>query len=219
MPEIAAGNRLARASRLFVAATAAAFACDGAPGPAAQTTAAAVSTPADVKRMSDAGIERIKRHEAFVEEVYDDGAGNKTIGYGHLVLEGEDFSDGITQAEAHELFAKDVERVVNGSLDKIEVDLTQNQIDAIGSFIFNIGPGAFEKYVLDDINAKKHRNATNRMLKYVTGRDLRTGERVALRGLVRRRRDEVALYHNPTPLQRLRRKLSRLGDWTFAQSA
>jgi len=140
---------------------------------------------------------------------YDDGAGNSTIGYGHLVLDGEDFSRGITEAEAIELFKKDVARVVNGSLDKIERDLTQNQIDALGSFIFNVGPGAFEKGPLPHVNAGRHERVTTRILKYITGRDVRTGERRVLRGLLKRRRDEVALYKNPRPLEYLRRAVTR----------
>ena len=169
--------------------------------------------------MSEDGLARIRDHEAFVPREYDDGAGNSTIGYGHMVLEGEDFSGGITEAEAIELFKKDVERVVNGALDKIKVDLTQNQIDALGSFIFNVGPGAFEKGLLPHINARRHERATARLLKYVTGRDMRTGERRVLRGLLKRRRDEVALYKNPRPLQYLRRAVARAAAWIFPRSA
>jgi len=159
--------------------------------------------------MSEAGLARIREHEAFMARRYDDGAGNATIGYGHLVRDGEDFSRGITEAEAITLFEKDVERVVNGALDRIKVDLTQNQIDAIGSFIFNVGSGAFAKGLLPHINARRHERAMARILKYVTGRDVRTGERHVLRGLLKRRRDEVALYKNPLPLQYLRRALKR----------
>jgi lysozyme len=163
--------------------------------------------------MSEAGLARIREHEAFIPKVYDDGAGNSTIGYGHMVLDGEDFSRGLTEPEAIKLFEKDVERVVNGALDKIEVELTQNQVDAVGSFIFNVGPGAFEKGLLPHINAGRHERATTRILKYVTGRDMRTGARRVLRGLLKRRRDEVALYRNPRPLEYLRRAVNRTPAW------
>ncbi|MGH7679493.1 MAG: lysozyme [Gemmatimonadaceae bacterium] len=212
---IAVTNGLATASRLFVAATvAAALACEREPQP--RTTAnfsppPGVATPAprDRKRMSAEGLARIREHEAFVPKVYDDGAGNSTIGYGHMVLEGEDFSGGISEAEAIALFEKDVERVVNGALDKIRVDLTQNQVDALGSFIFNVGPGAFVKGLLPHINARKHERAASRILKYITGRDARTGERRVLRGLRKRREAEVALFRNPRPLKYLPRAVKR----------
>lgn len=211
--------RLKTAVRLFAAATlAAALACDKKPQPRASSrsargvdTAARPAQPAGParKRMSEAGLARIREHEAFMSRTYDDGAGNSTIGYGHLVLDGEDFSRGITEAEAIKLFERDVERVVNGSLDKIKIDLTQNQIDAIGSFIFNVGSGAFAKGLLPHINARRHERATSRILRYVTGRDVRTGERRVLRGLLKRRRAEVALYKNPLPLRYLRRAVTR----------
>ena len=159
--------------------------------------------------MSQEGMARIREHEAFVSRKYDDGAGNATIGYGHMVLDGENFSGSISQAEAIRLFEKDVERVVNGALDKIKVELTQNQIDAIGSFVFNVGPGAFEKGLLPHINARRHEYAATRILKYVTGRDVRTGARRVLRGLLKRRRDEVALYRSTRPLEYLRRAMKR----------
>jgi lysozyme len=177
---------------------------------AAETSARRASGP---KRMSEAGLAQIRQHEAFMPRRYDDGAGNATIGYGHLILKGEDYSAGLTEAEAIELFKKDVERVVNPSLDKIAVDLTQNQVDALGSFIFNVGSGAFEKGLLLHINARRHERATTRMLKYITGRDARSGERRVLRGLLKRRRFEVSLFKNPRPLKFLGRGVSYLGDW------
>lgn len=208
--------RLTIALRLFAAATlAAALACSREPrrrpasGSARGVDTSTRSAKPARKRMSEAGLAKIREHEAFMPKVYDDGAGNSTIGYGHMVLDNEDFSGGITEAEAIALFGKDVERVVNGSLDKIEVELTQNQIDAVGSFIFNVGPGAFEQGPLRYINAGNHERATSRILKYVTGRDARTGERRVLRGLLKRRRDEVALYKNPVPQEYLRRAVTR----------
>jgi GH24 family phage-related lysozyme (muramidase) len=150
--------------------------------------------------MSEAGLAHIREHEAFMAKPYDDGAGNMTIGYGHLILEGENYSAGITEAEAVALFKQDVERVVNPALDKIAIDLTQNQVDALGSFIFNVGTGAFVKSLLPHVNASRHAQTTGRMLKYITGRDVRSGKRRVLRGLLKRRRFEVALYKNPTKL-------------------
>jgi len=202
--------------RLFVAAALAATLTCGKEsprrplaGPSRAVDTSAQPAKPTKKRMSEAGLAKIREHEAFIAKPYDDGAGNTTIGYGHMVLAGEHFPSSITEAEAIELFNRDVERVVNGSLDKIEVELTQNQIDAIGSFIFNVGPGAFEQGLLPYINARQHEYATRRILRYVTGRNARTGERRVLRGLQKRRRDEVALYKNPVPLQYLRREVTR----------
>jgi lysozyme len=51
--------------------------------------------------------------------VYDDINGYPTIGYGHLVKEGEDFSKGITKKQALDLLRKDAggaESFVNSHL-------------------------------------------------------------------------------------------------------
>lgn len=44
---------------------------------------------------------------------YKDHLGYPTIGYGHLILKGEDFSKGLTDAEATTLLAKDLQVAVN----------------------------------------------------------------------------------------------------------
>jgi len=170
---------------------------------AAITTPAATAAAPTPKRMSDSGLARIRQSEAFFGKVYDDGAGNLTIGYGHLIRPGENFSGGITEAQADMLFRQDVERVVNPALDRITIDLTQNQIDALGSFIFNVGTGGFLKNILSYLNAGDLEATTSHMLQFITGRDLHSGRRQVLRGLLTRRKFEVALFKNPVPLQYL----------------
>lgn len=191
-----------RATRLVVATTiVVAIASVSAPGFAGP--GAVVTAPTAPLRMSDSGLARIRGSEAFRPRVYDDGAGNPTIGYGHLIRPGENFAGGITQAQAEALFRQDVERVVNPALDRITIALNQNQVDALGSFIFNVGTGGFLKNLLSHVNAGEIEGVTNRMLQYITGRDVRTGRRQVLRGLLTRRQFEVALFKNPVQLKYL----------------
>ena len=82
-------------------------------------------------------------------------------------------------------------------------------MDALGSFIFNVGTGGFLKSLLSLVNAGEHELTTSRMLKYITGRDARTGRRRMLRGLLTRRQFEVALYKRPTPLKYLSSLIQR----------
>jgi GH24 family phage-related lysozyme (muramidase) len=156
-----------------------------------------VVLPGASPQMSEAGLERIREHEAFRPEVYDDGAGNRTIGYGHLLLPSESFEKGLTEGEAEELFREDVSRIVDPALQQIEVELTQPQLDALGSFIYNVGPYAFERDVLPALNAGRFKRALAEIAKYTRGRNLRTGERVVLRGLETRRRREIELFRTP----------------------
>ena len=195
-----------RAIRLFAAAiVVVAIASLSAPRfPALDATVTPPTTPVTTPpRMSDSGLARIRGSEAFIGHVYDDGAGNPTIGYGHLIRPGEHFSGGITQAQADSLFRQDVERVVNPALDRITIALNQNQVDALGSFIFNVGTGGFIKNLLTSVNTGAFEEVTNRMLQFITGRDARSGRRQVLRGLLTRRQFEVALFKNPVPLQYL----------------
>jgi lysozyme len=178
-------------------------------GAAAIAAPAATGTAPAPKRMSDAGLARIRQSEAFMARPYDDGAGNLTIGYGHLIRPGENFSGGITQAQADALFRQDVARVVNPALDRVTIDLTQNQIDALGSFIFNVGTGGFLKNILSYLNAGDWEGTTSHMLQFITGRDASSGRRKVLRGLLTRRKFEVALFKNPVPLQYLESLMPR----------
>jgi len=190
-------------------------------GPAAgapnvPSRAVAVSRP---YRMSPRGLAHIRKREAFVGRTYDDGIGNRTIGYGHMLRPGEAFPGGLTEAQAEALFAKDVERIVSPVLDRIQVPLTQNQIDAIGSFVYNVGPGNFQRSILPKLNLGNHDGVVASMIKYITGRNQRTGQRITLRGLLERRREEIALYRTPDQSASLRfpgREWSRAARRLFA---
>ena len=101
-----------------------------------------------IMQTSKAGLEFIASHEGCVLNVYEDVAGYPTIGIGHLIRDGEDFSGGITRDQAIELLqddAKEAEDCVNAN---VTVDLSQEQFDALVSFVFNVGIGAFRKSTL-----------------------------------------------------------------------
>lgn len=70
---------------------------------------------------------------------YDDRYGYPTIGFGHLVLDGEDFSKGLSSDEVNQLFVKDSKRFVNKVNKYLKVGVSQNQFDALVSLAFNIG--------------------------------------------------------------------------------
>jgi lysozyme len=163
-------------------------------GGAAHGPRSAAAVP---RRVSDDGLRRIREAEAFVEHIYDDGVGNKTIGYGHMLEPGESFAGGMTEPKARDLLAADVAEVVNPVLDRVTVPLTQNQIDALASFIYNVGPGNFARWVLPALNAGDFDRAIARMASFIKGKNQRTGELTALRGLQRRRNDEIVLFQSP----------------------
>ena len=84
--------------------------------------------------------------EGFAPEIYICPGGWPTIGYGHLVRDGEQdgYADGIDEATADELLQRDVETAERAVLRQIRVPLEDGQFDALGSFAFNLGAGALQ---------------------------------------------------------------------------
>jgi len=110
------------------------------------------------------------------------------IGYGHCILPGEEFAD-VNESQATELLYGDLtwaEKVVSGNVD---VALTQNQYDALCSFVYNVGSGNFEKStLLRKLNQRDYVGAANEFSRWDGKGDL------VVDGLVRRRSEEVALF-------------------------
>ena len=96
-----------------------------------------------LNQIGEKGLNLIKEFEGLRLVAYKCPAGVWTIGYGHTynVKEG----DIITEAQATEFLMEDISNavdIVSGST--MDVELTQNQFDALVSFAFNVGVGAFK---------------------------------------------------------------------------
>ncbi|MEO6883501.1 MAG: lysozyme [Bacteroidia bacterium] len=65
--------------------------------------------------------------------------GKITIGYGHVVQRGEDYSQGITQDQADALFTTDIKKTIILVDTYVNVQLTQQQFNATVSYVFNVG--------------------------------------------------------------------------------
>jgi lysozyme len=75
--------------------------------------------------------------------------GDWTIGYGHKVKPGEDFSKGITPDQAADLLKADVQTAVNAVNTALKFPTSsQGQFDAMVSLAYNIGGGAFARSTL-----------------------------------------------------------------------
>lgn len=138
-------------------------------------------------KISPDGLELIKRHEGLRLKAYRCPGGKWTIGYGHT----KDVRRGMVIARVHaDRFLKedvqDAEEAVNRL---VEVPLTQGQFDALASFVFNLGVGAFSRStLLKKLNAGDHRGAAGEFERWVYSNKRR------LLGLVVRREDERALF-------------------------
>ena len=84
-------------------------------------------------KFSATGIEFIKNYEEVNLSVYDSDDGFRTIGYGHVILSGENIPDRINKEYADDLFRNDISLKRSESLDdfikQYGIKLTQNQYD------------------------------------------------------------------------------------------
>lgn len=150
--------------------------------------------------LSAAGLRFLKAHEGYRSRLYNDARGFATIGYGHLVHRGPvgtdpaaeaRYADGIGEPMAAVLLAKDAGLACIAVNHHVTVPLTQPQFDALVSFAYNVGTAAFaSSTLLRRVNTV----ATPDAIKDAFEMWDRAGPNVAA-GLLRRRRDEAALFN------------------------
>lgn len=142
-----------------------------------------------MRRITTQGLELIKQYEGFSPVIYRCPAGYDTIGYGHLIRQGEDFAEGISQLWAQELLRRDVAESEHAVLRLIAMPLTDGQFDALVSFTFNLGAGALQRSSLRRvINRGEYDEAPEQLRRWVYA----NGKR--LKGLVRRREAEIERF-------------------------
>lgn len=144
--------------------------------------------------LSARGLRMIQAHEGLSLEAYLCPAGVWTIGYGATRIDGRPVRSGmrITGLRAVELLAADAERFADAVRQLVDVPLNQNEFDALTSFAYNVGEGAFRDSTLRrKLNAGDRQGAADEFPRWVNG----GGKR--LPGLVRRREEERALFLEP----------------------
>jgi lysozyme len=146
-----------------------------------------------VDSMSDRGVALVASFEGFRSCPYQDAVGVWTIGYGE--------TRGISRTTACISRSRALQKLrarlnrdylspVLRLAKAIDLDLTQNQADALGSLSYNTGPGVFERgrTMGDAMRSKNKRRIADAFLAYD-----KAGGRT-LPGLTRRRRAERALF-------------------------
>lgn len=132
----------------------------------------------------------IKKKEGFSANAYKDHK-QYSIGYGTKANRPDEV---ITEAEAdkrlREHLSKSLKDVVNFG-KKYNYDWNQNQIDALTSFVYNLGPGA-----LNQLTAGGKRS-NEEIMKKIPEYNKASGQ--VNNALVKRRNEELAMFSSPVP--------------------
>ena len=142
-------------------------------------------------QLSAVGLGLVKRSEGFRNRIYLDVAGIPSIGYGHRVLAGESFANGIEEAEGAELLARDLRNAERAVQRLVRVALTQGQFDALVDFCFNLGQGRLAaSTLLQDLNKGRYDAAAEQLLRWDHAGAMENA------GLKARREAEFHLWHS-----------------------
>lgn len=144
-------------------------------------------------------VNLVKLFEGFSRTAYVDpgtGAEPITIGYGSTRYANGDkvkLGEIVTLQEAERLLTNDLERRYNAIKGWLPDTINQNQIDAVVSFAYNCGVGAFEKSTMRKKIWSNPNDSTihNEFLKWT-----KAGGRI-MAGLIKRRQAESKLYYTP----------------------
>ena len=134
----------------------------------------------------------IRKSEGLRLQAYNDSGGTLTIGYGHT---GPDVSvkKKITMDEAEQLLHNDVTHAADSVLQLTGGNVSQGQLDALTSFVFNLGSRALQTSSL----LRFHKAGNDARAAVEFGRWVYVG-RVVQPGLVKRRAAEAHLYLDGT---------------------
>jgi len=161
-------------------------------------------------KTSDEGLEFIKKWEGThitdsLHTLYNDPAGNCTIGYGFLVHIGSctngadtsetDYLKGITEDEAEKLLRDTIKEVDKVIQKNVGVPITQQEFDALVSFTYNVGGNGFTtSTLLEELNSGKYDSVPGNLNEWVWAYDSISNTTVKLGGLVTRRQEEGIIY-------------------------
>lgn len=162
-------------------------------------------------RTSAQGILALTLFEKYRQFKYQDSGSKWTFGVGHLLTTEEiavdavnvgdisyPISNGIPLPDAQNLLRNDLIAVENFIIEKVRVELSQCQFDALVCLAFNVGIGNFGKStLLLVLNKLRYGEVPGQIMKW----DYATinGQRMKVPGLTRRRQAEVEIWKGNYP--------------------
>lgn len=137
------------------------------------------------------GLDIVKQFESCRLKAYLCPVGIPTIGWGHT--KDVNLGDTCTQEQADVWLQEDWAESIKDVQRYIKVPLQQNQLQALASFVYNLGANAFAKStLLKKVNVQDWEGAEKEFGRWVYGTV--KGVKGILPGLVRRRLAESKLF-------------------------
>ena len=140
-------------------------------------------------KISEDGLELIKKFEGCETTAYQDSVGVWTIGFGHTkgVEEGQTCS--IEDAES--MLADEMDEYEGYINNMVKVELQQHEFDSLVAWVYNLGPtNLSESTMLKVLNGGQFDRVPDEMNRWT-----RAGGEI-LEGLVRRRQAESLMFQN-----------------------
>jgi len=142
-------------------------------------------------KLSQAGIDAIKRFEGLRLHAYLDVAGVPTIGHGHT--QGVEMGQHISQEVAENFLRSDLSWTESAVNNAVRVPISQSAFDAMCSLCFNIGETAFKSSTLiQKLNAGDMAGAADEFLRW--NKITIAGEKQVSPGLTSRRAAERQMF-------------------------
>ncbi len=140
-------------------------------------------------KTSQEGISLIKKFEGCELTAYQCSAGVWTIGYGHT--KGVEKGMTISKESAEEMLVEELHEYENYINDNVTASLSQNQFDAMVSWVYNLGPANLKaSTLLKVLNAGDYDGVPAQIKRW----NKAGGQ--TLDGLIRRREAEALLFQN-----------------------
>lgn len=151
--------------------------------------------PSKITEISVRGINFIKRKEGLYLTAYICPGGRTTIGWGSTFYENGKpirLGDRISVERAEVLLNHEL-KLIQVALNSYNLELNQNQYDALISFIFNVGISSFRRStLLKHLQLKDYDSASKEFIKW--NKVVRRGKKVPLKGLTIRRQEETNIF-------------------------
>jgi len=135
----------------------------------------------------DSIINSLKQKEGLRLNVYTCPGGHKTIGYGHLITQNDNYTV-ITELTAETLLKQDFQKAFNST----DSSLAYNKRLALGHFIFNLGIDSYSGSILERL-VKGNQDINKEIIKwcYYT----KDGVKVRSKALFESRKFELKIYN------------------------